>query len=172
MCSSDLLAAGDRLASASYDKTVQVWDAKTGQPLHTLKGHTSGVTSVAFSAAGDRLASASGDKTVRVWDAKTGQLLLTLENRGWVQNVAFSSDGSCLETDRGVILLPPPAQSTSTLVPQPPAQRIFVAERWLTVDAKEMLWIPANYLPSCTAVCRRRIAFGYSSGRVLVLELS
>ncbi|KAF1828257.1 hypothetical protein BDW02DRAFT_603580, partial [Decorospora gaudefroyi] len=38
-------AAGDRLASASYDQTVRVWDAKTGQPLHTLKGHTSCVTS-------------------------------------------------------------------------------------------------------------------------------
>jgi len=74
-----------------------------------------------------------------VWDAKTGQPLLTLENRGWVQNVAFSSDGSCLETDRGVMLLPPPAQSISTLAPQPPAQRIFVVERWLTVDADEMV---------------------------------
>jgi WD40 repeat protein len=32
------LLAGDRVASASWDDTVQVWDAKTGQPLHTLKG--------------------------------------------------------------------------------------------------------------------------------------
>jgi hypothetical protein len=164
-------AAGDRLASASHDETVRVWDAWTGNLLHTLEGHTHYVTSVAFSAAGDRLASASGDQTVRVWHAKTGQPLHTLENRGWVQNVAFSNDGSCLETDRGTLMLSPPAQSTSTLAPQPPAQRIFVAERWLMVDADAMVWIPANYLPSCTAVCHRRIAFGYSSGRVLVLEL-
>jgi WD40 repeat protein len=165
-------AAGDRLASASGDQTVRVWDAKTGQLLHTLKGHTIYLTSVAFSAAGDRLASASYDKTVRVWDAKTGQPLQTFEHTHYVSSVAFSNDGFCLETNRGTLLLSLPAQSTSTPAPQPPAQRIFVVERWLTVDAEEMLWIPANYLPSCTAVCRRRIAFGYSSGRVLVLELS
>jgi WD40 repeat protein len=165
-------AAGDRLASASGDETVRVWDVKTGQPLQTLKCHTGGVNSLAFSAAGDRLASASRDQTVRVWDAKTGQPLHTFEDTDSTQSLAFSNDGSCLETNRGTLLLSLPAQSTSTLASQPPAQRIFVAERWLEVDVDEMVWIPANYLPSCTAVCRRQIAFGYSSGRVLVLELS
>ena len=164
-------AAGDRLASASRDETVRVWDAKTGRPLHTLEGHTSAVSSVAFSAAGDRLASASWDKTVRVWDAKTGQPLHTLEGTGWVRTVAFSSDGSCLETNRGSILLPSQAQSTSICVPQLPAQSIFVRERWLTVGGEEMLWIPADYQPSCTAVCSSEVAFGFSSGKMLFLAL-
>ena len=31
---------GKRLASASEDNTVKVWDAATGQELLTLKGHT------------------------------------------------------------------------------------------------------------------------------------
>ncbi|KAF1828299.1 hypothetical protein BDW02DRAFT_512645 [Decorospora gaudefroyi] len=142
-----------------------------GQPLHTLEGHTSYVTSVTFSAAGDRLASASYDQTVRVWDAKMGQPLHTFENTGWVQSVAFSGDGSCLETDRGLILLPSSVQSISTLVSQAPAQRIFLAERWLTADAEEMLWIPADYQPSLTAVYSCRVAFGYGSGKVLLLNL-
>ena len=50
---------GKRLASASWDKTVKLWDAADGQELLTLKGHTGDVTGVAFSPDGKRLASAS-----------------------------------------------------------------------------------------------------------------
>ncbi len=88
---------GQRLATASYDKTVKVWDAATGQESLTLKGHTDLVTSVAFSPDGQRLASASWDKTVKVWDAATGQESLTLKGHtGWVTSVAFSPDGQRL----------------------------------------------------------------------------
>jgi WD40 repeat protein len=64
----------------------------------TLKGHTSEVTSLAFSPDGKRLASGSGnfDKPgeVKVWDTTTGQELLSLNGRtGNVKSVAFSIDG-------------------------------------------------------------------------------
>ena len=166
-----LSAEGDRLASASNNQTVRVWDAQTGQPLHTLKGHTNWVTSVAFSAAGDRLASASSDATVRVWDAKTGQPLHTFEDTGFVTNVAFSSDGIYLKTERGSLLLPLTALSTSAPTPHSPAQRIFVLDRWVKADSEDILWIPAEYQPSCIAVHSCHVTFGYSFGRVLLLGL-
>ena len=88
---------GKRLATASGDGTVKVWDAATGQETLTLKGHTSVSTSVAFSPDGKRLASASRDETVKVWDAATGQETLTLKGHtSDVRSVAFSPDGKRL----------------------------------------------------------------------------
>jgi WD40 repeat protein/serine/threonine protein kinase len=87
---------GQRLASASYDQTVKVWDIRTGQTVLTLKGHTGAVFSVCFSPDGQRLASA-GDETIKVWDAQTGQELLTLKGHtrsAW--GVCFSPNGQRL----------------------------------------------------------------------------
>jgi WD40 repeat protein len=86
-----------RLASASYDKTIKVWDASTGACLHTLEGHSSLVTSVAFSHDSTRLASASCDNTVKIWDASTGACLHTLEGHSsTVSSVVFSHDSTRL----------------------------------------------------------------------------
>ena len=58
--------AGKRLASASADQTVMLWDVE--KPLATLEGHKDRVMGVAFSPDGKRLASASQDHTVILWD--------------------------------------------------------------------------------------------------------
>jgi WD40 repeat protein len=61
---------GRRIASASDDETVKVWDAGTGQETLTLKGHTDEVRGIAFSPDGRLIASASSDGTVKIWDAR------------------------------------------------------------------------------------------------------
>jgi WD40 repeat protein len=59
---------GTMLASSSGDRTVNVWDARTGKLKQSLIGHLDDVSSVAFSADGQWVMSGSSDKTIRLWD--------------------------------------------------------------------------------------------------------
>ena len=60
--------------SGSWDNTIQLWDAQTGDlvgnPLH---GHKGPVLSVTFSPDGKYIMSCSLDETIRLWDAQTGE---------------------------------------------------------------------------------------------------
>jgi WD40 repeat protein len=49
---------GKLLASASWDKTVRLWDSAMGVALRTLKGHSDFVIGIAFSPDGRLMASA------------------------------------------------------------------------------------------------------------------
>jgi WD40 repeat protein len=60
---------GRRLATASYDRTVKLWDMQTGQDVFTLLGHTAGAVSVAFSPDGNQIVTGGIDFTARVWNA-------------------------------------------------------------------------------------------------------
>ncbi len=85
---------GERIASGSFDNTVQVWDANSGSLLLTYKGHTDSIWSVAWSPDGKCIASGSYDKTVQVWDASSGSFLLTYKGHpDPVRSVAWSPDG-------------------------------------------------------------------------------
>ncbi|HEV2583936.1 MAG TPA: WD40 repeat domain-containing protein [Ktedonobacteraceae bacterium] len=84
---------GKRIASASLDKTVLVYDVANQKNLLVYRGHTDAVTAVAWSPDGKYIASASADKTVQIWDAASGKRVLTLSGHtGTVTAVAWSPD--------------------------------------------------------------------------------
>lgn len=88
---------GKRIASASGDKTIKLWDAQSGQEIATLDGHDGEVLTVAFSPDGSRLASGGYDKTIRIWDAELGQEVSTVRGHAaTIQCVAFGPSGDRL----------------------------------------------------------------------------
>ncbi|KIM29868.1 hypothetical protein M408DRAFT_108366 [Serendipita vermifera MAFF 305830] len=87
---------GRRIAFASHDQLIRIYDLETWQELGApFKGHTAELMCVVFSPDGKRLASGSRDRTVRVWDIETGLAIgLPLEGHTHdVLSVAFSPDG-------------------------------------------------------------------------------
>ena len=95
MCAVVFRPDGRWLATASFDRTIKVWDATTGELLHTLRGHTGVITGLAFSRDGRRLFSSGGeDKTVKVWDPQTEREVLNLRGHTlFCHGLASSPDG-------------------------------------------------------------------------------
>jgi len=83
--------AGDKIASASDDQTVRLWDVSTGNALQVLRDHDEAVYAVAFSNDDTVVVSASKDELVRVWEVSTGALRFRLNGHINAINALASS---------------------------------------------------------------------------------
>ena len=88
---------GERIVTASDDRTAKVWDKKVS-PFHSLEGHQDLVISAQFSQDGERIVTASDDRTAKVW-GKGGNLLHSLDgHQFWVYSAQFSPNGERIVT--------------------------------------------------------------------------
>jgi Tol biopolymer transport system component len=158
------------VASASWDKTVKLWDAGTGTEQHTLRGHSDWVSAVVFSPDGKTIASASYDDTVKLWDAGTGTELRTLQVQHYISTLKFSKDGSSLITNGGTYptLLVCNEQRATVQI----QSDVSVKGNWICRGAETMIWLPPDHRPDCIAVHRNIAVFGYSTGAVTMLKLT
>ena len=95
------LSPDKTLLAVASSAGIWLYDAKTGDELVLLTGHTLPVSVIAFSPHGDLLVSGSYDGTLRLWNPYTHQLIRTLKAGGKIAAVTFSPDGRTLANASG-----------------------------------------------------------------------
>ncbi|KAF8950054.1 Notchless protein 1 [Entomortierella lignicola] len=69
---------GRYIASASFDKSVKIWDSRDGKFITSLRGHVAEVYQVVWSSDSRMLLSCSKDSTIKLWDIKTKKMKMEL----------------------------------------------------------------------------------------------
>ncbi|KAK9765962.1 cross-pathway control WD-repeat protein cpc2 [Basidiobolus ranarum] len=83
---------GQFALTASWDKTLRLWDLNTGATTRRFVGHDKDVLSVSFSADNRQIVSGSRDKSIKLWNT-LGECKYNLTENGhseWVSCVRFS----------------------------------------------------------------------------------
>ncbi len=128
---------GDQIASASYDKTAQVWNAHTGtlQTIykeHNIRWITSHIHAIIWSPMrsphqyANLIATASEDKTVRIWNATTGTTInIYTQHNGPVFCAAWSPDGNFLASanDASIQVWKPTENQAQSIMTDPKHNR-------------------------------------------------
>ncbi len=93
-------ADGKQVLTSGADKTLRLWDGRTGKQLRVFEGHTDQVYGAALSPDGKRALSVSMDKTARLWDATTGKELQKMTcHASEVHIWAFAAKSEALSSD-------------------------------------------------------------------------
>ncbi|UQA58553.1 WD40 repeat domain-containing protein [Polyangium aurulentum] len=88
---------GQRLATASADRTARIWPLDGGNPV-VLRGHAQAVSGVAWSPDGQRLVTGAMDSTVQIFRASGERERMLEGHRRRIAHVAWSPAGGRIAT--------------------------------------------------------------------------
>ena len=85
---------GNRIVTASYDRTARIWRVEDGSAVTVLKGHQDALERARFSPDGTQVITAARDGTARMWSAESGKQLFVLPLPGKFPTAIFSPSGT------------------------------------------------------------------------------
>ena len=92
---------GKYVITGSFDKTLKMWDVKTGKTVRTFggpQGHKQMVLCLALSPDGQTMISGGLDKQLKVWNVPSSSPLKTLTNNEAINDIALTSDAKKVAT--------------------------------------------------------------------------
>lgn len=144
-------ADGSKIATASHDEEIKIWNAHDGTVLRTIQGHTSRITALAWSR--DETLLASGSHRVRVNRANSGEWLHTLPDpTGPINSLSWSPDGRILavggqsrinlwDAQRGILIRTIPGSSGPAFaLAWSPDSRVLVS----SLNSNICIWESSN----------------------------
>lgn len=162
---------GRRFAIAGSNRTIEIFDARTGQFLRSVRsrqpGHQRFILSIDFSPDGRWIASGGADGTLCVWDAGQGTLIRRLAGfPSPISALDFSPDGSRLACSSSPFNLVPPIGETEV--------RIYDTANWepavrigpLTHPVYHTRFHPNGTVLACSATDRRIRLYNSRTGRL------
>ncbi|AYU76032.1 hypothetical protein, conserved [Leishmania donovani] len=88
---------GDMFVTASRDRTIRLWNLRTGVSTVMKGGHNGFVLSCDYSPKGNRVASSSDDRTIKLWSTSSCSKVATLKgHEDKVYCVKYNSTGELL----------------------------------------------------------------------------
>ncbi|KAN0027026.1 hypothetical protein ACTFIU_009706 [Dictyostelium citrinum] len=87
----------NHIATGGYDKSIHLYDVRTGQLIKSFSGHSGSISKVIFNPHGNLIISGSKDSTIKFWDIVSGVCIKTLSSHlGEVTSISTNSSGSYL----------------------------------------------------------------------------
>lgn len=95
---------GTKLASASWDGSIRIWEVSNGEQLLTIETETTSWGSMAFDPMDEVLASGGSGGIINLWNVESGRKQGSLQGSGMapVSSIAFNPSGLTLASGHGM----------------------------------------------------------------------
>lgn len=167
----DFSPDGQYLAYVYESRSVAIFDLVNEDLQKTLETHDTNAITIAIAFSHDsRLLAASTDCTTTIWHLATGRHLETFSTSFATNDLSFSIDGTCLETDHGEVDI---GHLLEDARPSSPSSgfRWRIVDDWVMQGSRKMLWLPPDFRPRRCAYRDGLFVLGRKSGDLTFLEV-